>query len=78
MLKHTKIVATISDQKCEVDFLQKLFDEGMNVARLNSAHLTEEGLHKVINNIRQVSNRIALLIDTKGPEISTTVAEADI
>lgn len=52
MLKHTKIVATISDQKCEVDFLQKLFDEGMNVARLNSAHLTEEGLHKVINNIR--------------------------
>ena len=78
MLKHTKIVATISDQKCEVDFLQKLFDEGMNVARLNSAHLTEEGLHKVINNIRQVSNRIALLIDTKGPEIRTTVAEADI
>ena len=78
MLKHTKIVATISDQKCEVDFLQKLFDEGRNVARLNSAHLTEEGLHKVINNIRQVSNRIALLIDTKGPEIRTTVAEADI
>ena len=27
MLKHTKIVATISDQRCEVDFIQKLFDE---------------------------------------------------
>ena len=52
MLKHTKIVATISDKRCEVDFLQKLFDEGMNVARLNSAHLDDEGLTKIINNVQ--------------------------
>ena len=78
MLKHTKIVATISDKKCEVDFLQQLFDEGMNVARLNSAHLDDEGLMKIITNVRQVSNRIGLLIDTKGPEIRTTIAEEDI
>ncbi|NLZ95063.1 MAG: pyruvate kinase [Bacteroidales bacterium] len=78
MLKHTKIVATISDKRCEVDFLKKLFDEGMNVARLNSAHLDDEGLMKIINNVRQVSNRIGLLIDTKGPEIRTTTAEKDI
>ncbi len=78
MLKHTKIVATISDQRCEVDFLQKLFDEGMNVARLNSAHLNDEGLTKIITNVRKVSNRIGILIDTKGPEIRTTFAEEDI
>lgn len=78
MLKHTKIVATISDKKCEVDFLKKLFDEGMNVVRMNSAHLDEEGFMKIINNVRQVSYRIALLIDTKGPEIRTTVANEDI
>ncbi len=78
MLKHTKIVATISDKMCDVDFLQQLFDEGMNVVRLNSAHLDDEGLMKIINNTRQVSNRIGLLIDTKGPEIRTTVAEEDI
>lgn len=78
MLKHTKIVATISDKKCEVDFLKKLFDEGMNVVRMNSAHLNEEGFLKIINNVRQVSNRLALLIDTKGPEIRTTVANEDI
>ena len=52
MLKHTKIVATISDKRCEVDFLQKLFDEGMNVVRLNSAHLDDEGLTKIITNTR--------------------------
>ena len=78
MLKHTKIVATISDKKCEVDFLKKLFDEGMNVVRMNSAHLNEEGFLKIINNVRQVSNRLALLVDTKGPEIRTTVANEDI
>ncbi len=78
MLKHTKIVATISDKMCDVDFLQKLFDEGMNVVRMNSAHLDEEGFLKIINNVRQVSKRIALLIDTKGPEIRTTVALEDI
>ena len=78
MLKHTKIVATISDKMCEVNFLQQLFDEGMNVVRMNSAHLDEEGFMKIINNVRQVSSRIALLVDTKGPEIRTTIAPEDI
>jgi pyruvate kinase len=78
MLKHTKIVATISDLRCEVDFIQKLFDEGMNVVRMNSAHLNDEGFMKIINNVRQVSSRIGLLMDTKGPEIRTTFAEEDI
>ena len=78
MLKHTKIVATISDKMCEVSFLQQLFDEGMNVVRMNSAHLDDEGFMKIMNNVRQVSSRIGLLIDTKGPEIRTTFAEEDI
>lgn len=78
MLKHTKIVATISDKKCEVDFLQSLFEEGMNVVRMNSAHLDDEGFKKIISNVRQVSKRIGLLMDTKGPEIRTTFAEEDI
>lgn len=74
MLKYTKIVATISDKRCEVPFVQQLFDEGMNVVRMNSAHLNEEGFTKIINNVRAVSDRIALLMDTKGPEIRTTIA----
>lgn len=78
MLKHTKIVATISDKRCDVQFLQQLFEEGMNVVRLNSAHLNEEGFLKIINNVRAVSNRIAILVDTKGPEIRTTIAPEPI
>src|SRR5690606_32278743 len=78
MHKHTKIVATISDKRCEVAFLKDLFEAGMNVARLNSAHLNEEGFLKIINNIREVSDEIAILVDTKGPEIRTTFAEATL
>lgn len=72
MLKKTKIVATISDRKCDVDFLQKLFDAGMNVVRLNTAHQNLEQAKKVIDNVREVSERIAILVDTKGPEIRTS------
>ncbi len=74
MLKHTKIVATISDKRCEVDFLQELYKSGMNVVRMNSAHLDEEGFDKIVGNVREVSNRIGILMDTKGPEIRTTIA----
>ena len=75
MSKYTKIVATVSDSRCDVDFIQQLYNEGMNVVRMNSAHLQREGFLKIINNVRAVSNQIALLIDTKGPEVRTTVAE---
>ncbi len=78
MHKLTKIVATISDRKCEVEFLQKLYNEGMNVVRLNTAHQTHTDTLKVINNVRKVSGNIALLLDTKGPEIRTTKAAEEI
>ena len=77
MFKSTKIVATISDLRCEVDFIQSLYDEGMNVVRMNSAHLQPEGFMKIITNTRAVSNKIAILMDTKGPEIRTTKVEND-
>ena len=72
MVKRTKIVATISDRRCDVDFLQRLFNEGMNVVRLNTAHQSPSDSIKLIENVRKVSNKIAILVDTKGPEIRTT------
>ncbi|MFO7864312.1 MAG: pyruvate kinase [Salinivirgaceae bacterium] len=78
MRKLTKIVATISDMNCEQDFLRKLYDEGMNVVRLNTAHQDHKDTLKVVENVRKVSNKIALLLDTKGPEIRTTKAEERI
>ena len=78
MKKHTKIVASISDRKCDVDFLRKLYDAGMNVVRMNTAHASRDGFENIINNVRTVSNKIAILMDTKGPEVRTTTSAEPI
>jgi pyruvate kinase len=70
--KKTKIICTISDLNCEVGFLRSLYESGMNVVRINSAHATPEGAQKIVDNVRAVSDKIAILIDTKGPEVRLT------
>lgn len=77
-MKQTKIVASISDRRCSVDFIRNLFDAGVNVVRMNTAHATPEGIKEIINNTRKVSHHLAILIDTKGPEVRTTGCEQPI
>jgi pyruvate kinase len=77
-MRQTKIVATISDQKCDKEFIQSLFDAGMNVARINTAHINKESGKTMVDNIRAVSDSIAILIDTKGPEIRTCSAQHEM
>lgn len=76
--KRTKIVATISDRRCEPEFIRELFEAGMDAIRINSAHLNIEGALKIIENGRRVSDRIPFILDTKGPEIRTTRCDAPI
>lgn len=76
-MKKTKIVATISDLRCSVEFLRPLIEAGVNVVRMNTAHMTPEGITEVINNTRTVSRDVAVLLDTKGPEVRTTVLEGN-
>ncbi len=76
--KKTKIVATISYKKCGVEFLRELYNAGMNVVRINTAHQSPDDSIKVINNVREVSENIAILLDTKGPEVRTNKSELDI
>ena len=71
-MKQTKIVASISDRRCDQDFIRSLFEAGMNVVRMNTAHADEQGIKNIINNVRNVSDHIGILIDTKGPEVRTT------
>lgn len=77
-MKQTKIVASISDRRCSVEFIRQLFDAGMNVVRMNTAHATPEGIRTIIKNVRAVSKHLGILIDTKGPEIRTTGCEVPI
>jgi pyruvate kinase len=47
----------------------------MNVVRINSAHTSLESSLTIVDNVRKVSDKIAILIDTKGPEIRITKME---
>lgn len=70
--KRTKIICTVSDRMCNIEFIRSLYENGMNVVRINSAHASIEGAQMIVDNVRQVSDRIAILIDTKGPEVRLT------
>lgn len=76
--KLTKIVATISDLNCEIDHLQALFNSGVNVVRLNTAHQGFDGALKVIENVRKISQHVAIMVDTKGPEVRTQNIETPL
>lgn len=77
-MKKTKIVATISDYRSSAEYVKALYDEGMNVVRMNTAHMPIEGAAKILSDVRAVSDKIAILIDTKGPEIRTIDLEVPL
>ena len=75
ILKKTKIVCTIGPASEKPEVLEQLILNGMNVARLNFSHGShEEHLEKIktIRRLRRKLNKpIAIMLDTKGPEIRT-------
>lgn len=81
MVKKTKIVCTIGPASEEVETLVRLIEEGMNVARLNFSHGNHAEHEKRIKNIRraveQTGRTVAILLDTKGPEIRTGTLEKE-
>ena len=62
--KKTKIVATLSDFRANEEFVRGLFEAGMDVVRINSAHVTEEGAAKIVEAVRRVNPAIPVILDT--------------
>lgn len=76
-MKKTKVVATLSDFRCTEEFVARLFDAGMDVVRINTAHVTEEGAARIVETVHRVNPAIPVMIDTKGPEIRVTALAAE-
>lgn len=74
-MRKTKIVCTIGPSSEAPEMLEKLVGAGLNVARLNFSHGDFEEHGNRIRNIRKVVEKtgktVAILLDTKGPEIRT-------
>eukprot|EP01071_Lankesteria_metandrocarpae_P001991 Lankesteria_metandrocarpae@DN2011_c0_g1_i1.p1 len=74
--RRTKIVCTMGPSCWDVEKLVQMIDAGMNVARLNFSHGDHAAHAKTVENLREAMkqrprSKIALLLDTKGPEIRT-------
>ncbi|MBC1473705.1 pyruvate kinase [Listeria grandensis] len=78
-MKKTKIVCTIGPASETVETLVQLIESGMNVCRLNFSHGDYEEHGARIKNIREAvkitGTEVAILLDTKGPEIRTNDME---
>lgn len=74
-MRKTKIVCTIGPASESVEKLTQLIEAGMNVASLNFSHGDHEEHGARITNIREAvkttGKPVAILLDTKGPEIRT-------
>lgn len=76
-MRKTKIVATISDLRASAEDIRPLIEAGVNVVRMNTAHMKPEGITQIVETVRSIDNTIAVLLDTKGPEVRTTTLEGD-
>ena len=77
--KKTKIVCTMGPATEDENVLRQLIENGMNVARFNFSHGSHEYHKAGIERVRRVSELVgepvAILLDTKGPEVRTGVLE---
>ena len=80
-MRKTKILVTLGPSAEEEDVLKDLINSGMNVARLNFSHgdFEEHGtrVERVKKLRAEMKKPVALMLDTKGPEIRTGEVEGD-
>ena len=79
MIKKTKIISTIGPSSNHPHIISRMIKKGMNVARLNMAHLNkEDDLKSIINIIREESLKLnkytGILMDISGPKIRTDLS----
>ena len=77
--KRTKIVCTMGPATESDDVLRELIKNGMNVARFNFSHGSHAYHRQNIDRVRRISEElgipVAIMLDTKGPEVRTGLLE---
>ena len=78
-MKKTKIICSIGPASNQPDVMEQMVLAGMNVARINFSHATEEEKIQAVTSVNEVRNRtginIGILYDTKGPEFRSGKTE---
>jgi pyruvate kinase len=70
---HTKVIATLGPASQDKDVLRQMYEEGIDVCRLNFSHGSHEDHLKNINTIRELNAEldvnVAILADLQGPKL---------
>lgn len=78
-MRKTKIVCTMGPACDDKETLKKMIAAGMDVARFNMSHGTHEEQKKRFNNVKtaiaESGKNVAILLDTKGPEVRVGIFE---
>ncbi len=81
-MRKTKIICTIGPKTAPFEVLSQLAQNGMNIARLNMSHGTYEWHEDVIKHLKTLNKKkessLAILLDTKGPEVRTGDVKSNI
>ena len=67
-MKKTKIICTIGPASLSTEILEKMYQAGMNGARINTAYGNLDQYKIIVNNIQETAD-LPIIIDIKGPEI---------
>ena len=74
-MKKTKIICTLGPASNNRETLKDLMENGMDIARFNFSHGDHEEQKGRVDMIKELREEldmpIAMLLDTKGPEIRT-------
>ena len=80
-MRKTKIVCTMGPNTNDRELMKKMVEKGMNIARFNFSHGDHEEQKSrmdMLKGIREeLGKPVAILLDTKGPEIRTGVLKGD-
>lgn len=80
-MKKTKIICTMGPNTNDRELMKSLVENGMDIARFNFSHGDHEeqkGRMDLLKSVREeVGKSVAILLDTKGPEIRTGILKDD-
>lgn len=74
-MKKTKIICSIGPSSAKYETFKQMVLNGMNVARINFSHATEEEKSNVLSLVKKANEElgsyVGVLFDTKGPDFRT-------
>ncbi len=81
-MKQTKIIATIGPASESPEMIVQLYNAGVNIARINCSHFYEDEFTAKVKTLTELNQsgktNLAIMLDTKGPEIRTTMMDTPL